>query len=214
MKDTMEDARSYGGQIDDVLIDTGRGLITARELDMTIDEYVSNLRNPDDIYNNKPMIYNGLLESIYRRNIRHILPKTYNNDYELLDQIFKNIYLYLCYIFNYVPNISAFCNHLVHIDISNCYNINTGFYRKDGSKVNINTYNIYKNWQRICDGDLFGHIVHTGSVGGIFTAKVKGYSDAPQNVAPPALGITPQLSESQLASVAGMIAPEIPAKDE
>lgn len=113
-------------------------------------------------------------------------------------------------MFNYVPNISTFCNHLVHIDISNCYNINNGFYRKDGSKVNNNTYSIYKNWQQICDGDLFGYIAQTGSVGGIFVAKVKGYSDQPQQQPQIQVNITPAIDEKQLAAITGGAAPIAP----
>lgn len=199
--------------IDDVLIDCERGVLTVSDIQNTIDEYLDSLRNPDDIYSNKPMIFNGLLELIYRRNIKRVLPNTYNNDYELLDDIFRNIYLYLCYMFNYVPNISTFCNHLVHIDISNCYNINNGFYRKDGSKVNNNTYSIYKNWEQICNGDLFGHIAQTGSVGGIFVAKVKGFSDQPQPGPQITVNLAPGIEEKQLARLAASVVPGLPESD-
>lgn len=199
--------------VDDVLIDCERGVLTVSDIQNTIDEYMDSLRNADDIYNNKPMIFNGLLELIYKRNIKRILPNTYNNDYELLDDIFRNIYLYLCYMFNYVPNISTFCNHLVHIDISNCYNISNGFYRKDGSRVNNNTYSIYKNWQQLCDGDLFEHIAQTGSVGGIFVAKVKGYTDQPQPGPQITVNLAPGIEEKQLARLAASIVPGLPESD-
>lgn len=196
--------------IDDVLIDCERGIISASDIQTTIEEFLDTLRNPDDIYSNKPMIFNGLLEYIYKRNVKRILPNTYNNDYELLDDIFRNIYLYLCYMFNYVPNISTFCNHLCHIDMNNIYNIKTGFNIIDGSKVNINSMRICKNWDSICNGDLFGHIAQTGSVGGIFVAKVKGFSDQPQPGPAVTVNLAPGIEEKQLARLAAAIVPELP----
>ena len=199
--------------VDDVLIDCERGVLTVSDIQNTIDEYMDSIRNPDDIYDNKPMIFNGLLELIYRRNIKRILPNTYNYDYELLDDIFRNIYLYLCYMFNYVPNISTFCNHLVHIDMTNIYNIKTGFNIVDGSKVNMRHIAICKNWDAICNGDLFGHIAQTGSVGGIFVAKVKGFSDQPQPGPAITFHLVPGIEEKQLARLAAAIVPELPESD-
>ena len=190
------------GEIDDILVENKQGqIITQSDIQRTIDIYINGLRDPESIYNNKPMIFNGLLEAIYRKNIKYILPNTYNNDYELLDSIFINIYINLCYTFSYIPSVLIFCNHLVKIDISNKYNIKTGFYRDSDAKVNNNIRLICKKWESMCNSDLFANIAHNNSVGCIFIAKVKGYTDQPQQTPQINVTVTPSLDEKMLEAI-------------
>ena len=199
------------GEIDDILVENKEGkIITQSDIQRTIDIYINGLRDPESIYNNKPMIFNGLLEVIYRRNIKYILPNTYNLDYELLDSIFINIYINLCYTFSYIPSVLSFCNHLVKIEVSGIYTIQSGFYRPDGSKINNRFIEICKKWESFCTSDLFDNIAHNNSVGCIFIAKVKGYTDQPQPAPQIQVNITPAIDEKQLQALTGGAAPIAP----
>ena len=198
------------GEIDDILVENKEGkIITQSDIQRTIDIYINGLRDPESIYNNKPMLFMGLLEAIYRRNIKYILPDSYNNDYELLDSIFINIYINLCYSFGYIPSCSTFLIHLVHVSTINLFSIKTGFYR-DNSKVNNNTYSILKKWESLSNSDLFNNVAHTGSIGGMFVLKVKGFSDQPQQQPQIQVNITPAIDEKQLAALTGGAAPIAP----
>jgi hypothetical protein len=190
------------GEIDDILVENKQGqIITQSDIQRTIDIYINGLRDPESIYNNKPMIFNGLLEAIYRKNIKYILPNTYNLDYELLDSIFINIYINLCYTFSYIPSVLSFCNHLVKIEVSGIYTIQSGFYRPDGSKINNRFIEICKKWESFCTSDLFDNIAHNNSVGCIFIAKVKGYTDQPQPAPQINVTVTPSLDEKMLEAI-------------
>ena len=198
-------------QPEEILVSCEAGIITSSDIQKSINEYLERLHDPNDIYGNKPMIFNGLLEFIYVRNLQRIFSVDRYNDYMLLDTIFNRIYLNLCYSFSYVPMVTVFCNHLIHLDIANIYTI------KDGLRVNNNSNREYNNklnlliskWISVCDSDLFTHIAHTGSIGGMFLAKVKGYSDQPQQSITIALE-TPRIDEKQLTRLAATPAPQLP----
>lgn len=198
-------------QPEEILVSCEAGIITSSDIQKSINEYLSKLHDPNDIYCNKPMLFNGLLEYIYVRNLQRIFSVERYNDYMLLDTIFNRIYLNLCYSFSYVPMVTVFCNHLIHLDIANIYTI------KDGLRVNNNSNREYNNklnlliskWLSVCDSDLFTHIAHTGSIGGMFLAKVKGYSDQPQQSITIALE-TPRIDEKQLTRLATTPAPQLP----
>ena len=70
-------------------------------------------------------------------------------------------------------------------------------------------YSYILKWIEVCDSDLFTHIAHTGSIGGMFLAKVKGYSDQPQQSITIALE-TPRIDEKQLTRLAATPAPQLP----
>lgn len=198
-------------QPEEILVSCEAGIITSSDIQKSINEYLEKLHDPNDIYCNKPMLFNGLLEYIYVRNLQRIFSVDRYNDYMLLDTIFNRIYLNLCYSFSYVPMVTIFCNHLIHLDIANIYTI------KDGLRVNNNSNREYNNklnlliakWLSVCDSDLFTHIAHTGSIGGMFLAKVKGYSDQPQQQINIAIE-TPRIDEKQLARLAVTPAPQLP----
>ena len=84
--------------IDNVILEYNDIVITEYELEKHINQYIETLNNPDDIYK-LHRTFNGLLLYLYKHLIRYVLPNNYNNDYELLDTIFTDIYIPLCYLY-------------------------------------------------------------------------------------------------------------------
>ena len=64
-------------------------------------------------------------------------------------------------------------------------------------------------WQQYCDSDLFNHIAQTNSVGGMFVAKVRGYSDTPQQTPQITVNLSPMIDAKQLQTIAA----EMPKND-
>ena len=160
-----------------VLVKSERGFLTELDIQNSIEAYKDTLIDPDELFNNKSFRFNGLLRYIHSHNIKSILPNTRRYNYELLDNIFCNIYIPLCYIYNHVPSVSNFICHLIQSDINNIYDIKTGTYRSYGSKVNPELQRFVLKWDSICDSDLVDYITHTNSIGGIFRAKTKGFQE-------------------------------------
>lgn len=198
-------------QPEEILVSCEAGIITSSDIQKSINEYLAKLHDPNDIYSNKPLIFNGLLEHIYTRNLQRILGDNTYNDYDLINTIFYRIYINLCYSFSYIPLLTVFTNHLVHIDINNIYSIKNGIrFTNDSNGIyNNKLYSYILKWIEVCDSDLFTHIAHTGSIGGMFLAKVKGYSDQPQQQITIELQ-TPRIDEKQLTRLAATPAPELP----
>ena len=198
-------------QPEEILVSCEAGIITSSDIQRSINEYLAKLHDPNDIYCNKPMIFNGLLEHIFTKNIKHIIPNSNFINYELLDDIFNRIYLNLCYSFSYVPMVTTYTSHLIHVDISYIYTIKNGLRLDNDSnrEYNIKLYSLVSKWLTVCDSDLFNHITQTGSIGGMFLAKVKGYSDQPQQQINIAIE-TPRIDEKQLARLAVTPAPQLP----
>ena len=194
------------------LVTTDNGNITEYDIQECIDRYIDTLKDPNDIYNNKTMSFNGLLRFIYNTKLKHIVKHSNDHDYNypVLDSIFTSIYLPLCYKFNHVPSVSNYCNHLINIYISNIYDIRTGLYRPDyTAKVNPITRSYITKWDEMCDTDLVDYIVHTNSIGGIFRAKTKGFREEQ----PIKLEISvqaPTLDTKQLDRIANTETPILP----
>ena len=189
---------------EDILISCKAGVITTGDIQRSIDNYLDSLHDPSDIYNNKPMLFNGLLEYIYRHNIKHLIPDNlYTYDWDLLNDIFINIYINLCYTFNYIPMVSTYILHLVHANISYIYTIKDGI-RCDNSKVNTKITNYLKIWSEYSDSDLFNHIAQNNSVGGMFVAKVRGYTDQPQITPAVQITLAPTIDAKQLEAAAAL----------
>jgi hypothetical protein len=193
-------------EVDNILVRYNDMVITEYDLENCINRYLSTLINPDDIYKNH-RLFNGMLLYLYKHLIVYILPDTYNNDYDLLDGIFMNIYIPLCYIYNHIPSISNF-SILTRLQYSYIYDLHTGTY-KDGSIVNNKSKQIVKKWIDICDGELLENIMHTNSVGSMFVAKVHGFRE--DNIASVNITVNqPVITETQLNSIALTGMPELP----
>lgn len=207
MKTKIKEIPKNNYEIDSILVSCKAGVITTKDIQISINNYLDTLYKPEEIYNNKPMLFNGLLEYIYRHNIKHLLQynETNNNyNWEFLNDVFINIYLNLCYSFNYLPMVSTFVYHMVHINIQYIYTIKNGLY-SNGEKVISNANEYIKEWLEYCDSDLFNHIAQNNSVGGMFVAKVRGYSDTPNPAAAITVNLTPNIDEKQLKSIAAML---------
>ena len=195
--------------VEDKLIEYNGLIITNYDLELCINNYISTLPIPEDIYKNHKL-FNGMLLFIYNHLIKYILPETYNNDYELFDNIFNNIYIPLCYRYNHIASVNNFCI-LIHVDYNQFYDIKSGMY-KDGSKVNNNTSRIIKNWITICNSELIEEVTHKNSIGAMFLAKVHGFRED-NNTSVSITVNLPQVSESQLQKLASGVIPELPNSD-
>jgi len=207
MKTKIKEIPKNSYEIDNILVSCKAGVITTKDIQISINNYMDTLYKPEEIYNNKPMLFNGLLEYIYKHSIKHLLQynETNNNyNWEFLNDVFINIYLNLCYSFNYLPMVSTFVYHMVHINIQYIYTIKNGLY-SNGEKVISNANEYIKEWLEYCDSDLFNHIAQNNSVGGMFVAKVRGYSDQPNPAAAITVNLTPNIDEKQLKTIAAML---------
>lgn len=196
--------------IEDKLIEYNGLIVTNYDLGLCIDNYLSTLPFPDEIYKNHKL-FNGLLLYIYNHVIKSLIPETYNNDYELLDNIFCDIYIPLCYRFGHIPTISNSCI-LTGLQFSYVYDIKTGLY-KDGSTVNNKSKYIIQKWIDICNSELIDEIIHRNSIGAMFLAKVHGFREDNQSQITINVNV-PQISEKQLSSLASGMIPEMPNSDE
>lgn len=160
------------------LIDYNGIQIFNSDIDILCDEYINSLSNPDMIY--KPMCYTGMLEYIYKRLLKNILDKSKtgnNNDYDLLNNVFYEIYLPLCYKYLITPSVLGF-TVFCHLSNENISDIRNGVYRSNGSKVNIKHNQIVKNWYTVCESGLYNKAVESNGIGAIFILKSKyGYQE-------------------------------------
>ena len=192
------------------LVTSDRGTITEYDIQECIDRYSNTLHNPEELYNNKSMLFNGLLRYIYTHKIRYVLPETLQHDYKLLDSIFINIYIPLTMYFNRVPSVNTFCNHLINIYIDDIYDTRTGTHRPShNSKVNPITRAYIAKWDELCNTELIDYIVHTSSIGGIFRAKTKGFREE-QTIKLEVSQDAPTLDTKQIDSIVNTELPELP----
>ena len=150
------------------------------------DEYISRLPDSNSIY--KSAVFAGMLRYIYYHKLKYVIEtdkvnrNAKQNNYKLLDDIFYNIYIYLCSLYNIVPSIIQFCV-LVDIDNTTVSDINKGIFRSNGSKANeVNTQTV-KKWYAVCESMLLSKAQNESSIGSIFALKANyGYRDNFQQV--------------------------------
>lgn len=192
------------------LVTSEKGSISEYDINQCIEEYKQRLLNPDDLYNNKSMCFNGLLRYIYTTRLKSILPNKPPYDYKLYDDIFNNIYIPLSMMFNRVVSVSTFCNHLISLYIENVYDIRTGLYRPEyTSKVNPIIRSYIAKWDEVCNTELVDYVVHNNSIGGMFRLKTKGFREEQ----PIKLEISvqaPTLDTKQLDRIANTETPILP----
>ena len=147
------------------------------DIDFYCQEYIDNLPDEQLIY--KTPTFTGLLEYLYRKVIKNVVIKDYTGyDYNLLDNIFYNIYIPLTAKYGFTPSIIQFCT-LVKIDNSNLTDVKNGLRRKDNTTVNKNSQQKVKKWYSTCESALFSRAVDTNSIGSIFALKsVYQYNDS------------------------------------
>ena len=144
--------------------------IYQNEIDILCNDYMNSigLNNASEL---KAMQFNGMLLYIYNNKLKYIFPKSYKNDYDLLNDIFFNIYIPLCYRYGYCPTILQFCTMLVNIDNTNISDIKNGVYRGNEYKVNPNTTQTVKKWYSVCENGLLNKAIETNGIGSIFALK-------------------------------------------
>lgn len=147
------------------------------------DEYINRLPDSSMIY--KSTVFAGMLKYIYRQCIRDIIETDRNNNtlkrnennYKLLDDIFNNIYIYLCSLYNIVPSIIQFCV-LVDIDNTTVSDLRKGKYRTNGMEANPANSQTVQKWYAVCESMLLSKATNESSIGSIFALKANyGYRD-------------------------------------
>lgn len=144
-----------------------------------MDNYIASLPDANMIY--KSAVFTGLLDSIYKRLLKPVITNDYgvNNrqyDYKVLNDIFYNIYIPLCYRFDITPTVIAFCVlcNISNKAISGIHN--HGFY--SDNKVNKTITGIIEKWYQVCESGLLNRAISSNSIGSIFALKsVYQYSD-------------------------------------
>ena len=104
--------------------------------------------------------------------------KAYNSyNYTVLDNIFNNLYIPLCYKYGLCPTVIQFAV-LVNTPNGNLTDIKNGVYRNDGAKANPAWTQTVKNWYQVCESATIGKALNESSIGAMFVAKsVYNYSD-------------------------------------
>lgn len=171
--------------IDNIILSTGNIEVYQSEIQQLCDEYIASLPDESMIY--KSTVFSGMLSYIYRNKLKYIIYKskeqnninTYNNDYELLNDIFNSVFITLCTRFNILPTVLQFCV-LCDLPRDMITDLKQGIYRHDGSKVNTRTCQIVKNWFNTCESMTLSRAANESSIGSIFVSKaLYGYSDTP-----------------------------------
>lgn len=162
--------------ITDILVKTEKGFIVWSDIETAIEEYKLKLPNPDFLYT-KSITFEGLIRYLYRRVIEPIIPKSHNHNYDVLDDIFNNIYVPLCNLFGFQLNILLFCL-LCNIDTYNINIIGRGR-NTDGSPVtNHELVSHVQKWQTACEAGLYSNVSNHSSIGSMFLLKsVYGYRE-------------------------------------
>lgn len=147
------------------------------DIQLYCDEYINSLPDESMVY--KPAVFSGLLLYIYNHCIKQLCIKDKSNrlNFNLLDNIFYNIYIPLCYRYNITPKIITFCANLVMIDNGHISDIYRGV-NNYGEKVSRDSEEIVKKWYGICESGLVEKTVENNGIGSMFLLKAKyGYRD-------------------------------------
>lgn len=167
---------AYNGEIDDIIIKSKYGIITRCMLDRCINDYKSLLPNEEYLYT-KAQTFNGLIRYLYNKLICHVLPNTFTNDYKILNDIFFKLYIPLCNIYSFTPNVLLFCN-LCNISSEQVYIYNNNVISESNSANKNNIIQIIKAWTREAEAALVSNVSDHSSIGSMFLLKAKyGYRE-------------------------------------
>ena len=163
-------------QNDLILLNSGDIDIYDSDLDIACESYLSRLRDPELIYKSSNTFL-GLLSYVRRTVLKPIINFTrydkakYN--YELLNDIYNNVYIKLCSDYDKTPIIITFCEYLVDIDSEYICDIHTG--RQKASPAAAATV---KKWYSDSRGANLSKVVDNNSIGAMFNLKANhGMSD-------------------------------------
>lgn len=204
--------------IEDIILTDEQIEIYRNEISVLCSQYIQSL--PDETMIYKSTVFSGMLNYLYRNKIRYIIEQYrndnnlnhYNNNYELLDSIFNNIYIDLCSRYNIVPSIIQFCV-FCNIDNGTLSDIRNGIYRDNGYKVNSEKCQTVKKWFNTCESMLLSKATNENSIGSIFALKSNfGYVE--KGSEPPTAETLTQSTPEQIAErYKDAKRPEIPVLD-
>lgn len=195
-----------------VILEYNGMTLYADDIAVVCDDYINSLPDQSMIY--KSTVFSGMLDSIYKRCIKNIIPEKYNLDFTLLDNIFNNIYIPLCYRYNKVPTIIQFCI-LVNIDNGHISDLKNGVYRSNGSKANTANSQTVKKWFSVCESALLDKAISESSIGSIFALKANfGYRDNQTITLETPSQIPHETAEQIAAKHANAMLPEKPVFDD
>lgn len=185
-------------------IKTSQGIeVYESKIHELVDEYISDLDNPDDIKTNRGL-FTGMIKYLYMQYFKH--NSLDYNDIELLDNIF-NIYTSLCYRYGKRPTLLNFSIMIgISMDTLNSWKREEtrGYiyfdsmgdriydfpawrlhhpnedYRQEISSSHSETV---KKWLKECESTLVDGAIESNSIGCIFALKANyGYVETAQRI--------------------------------
>lgn len=177
---------------------SGQEIYTHRIKELA-DEYINNLDNLKDIYNNKNNLFDGMIKYIYLYYFKNN-PVNYD-DTEELNNIW-DIYTMLCYKYNRNPIIIEFCGLInIHRDTLHSWKNENArafkYYTVTGERISnllvwktqhpneeyrqepsFSHADMVKKWQAECEKIQYRNATERGGVGSIFVLKADyGYTE-------------------------------------
>ena len=163
------------------LVTTERGSVTEYDIEQAIEEYTHKLPNPELLYT-KAITFEGLVRYIYNHCISNIMPNTNNRyNYNALDNVFNNIYIPLCSIYGFQPNIILFTS-LCGIDYRYVMRLDHGKRTTDRPTTPPKELQaLVQKWHNVCESGLYSNVANHSSIGSMFLLKsVYGYQEQQQ----------------------------------
>lgn len=159
--------------LDDVIIQCDKGIVTRTDIENACNEYLDTLPVKDMIYKNQNMFI-GLLLYIYRNILYKYTKDNYRYNYKVLDSIFDNIYMPLCLLYGYTPNIYMFCTFL-NLNSSYIYSMlnSSGLYNSDGTNISKDKLTYLKKWHNTSESMIANRALEQNSIGSLFILKSK-----------------------------------------
>ena len=183
-----------------ILAQSDKGSIAWDDIENAINIYKLKLPNPDFLYT-KSITFEGLIRFLYTSVIQPIIPDSKYHDYELLDNIFNNIYVPLCSLFGFQLNILLFCL-LTNIDFNNINCAAQGRTTSGDVRANRQAVSYVQKWKAACESGLFSNVSNHSSIGSMFLLKsVYGYQEQ-QTIRIETDSSAPRLDTKQLQTLA------------
>lgn len=194
------------------LVTTERGSITEYDIEQAIEEYKSKLPNPEMLYT-KAITFEGLIRYIYSHCISKIIPNNNNRyNYKALDNVFNNIYIPLCSIYGFQPNIILFTS-LCGIDYRYVMRLDNGKRTTDRPTTPPRELQaLVQKWHNICESGLYSNVANHSSIGSMFLLKsVYGYQEQQQTRIEVTID-APQLDTKQIDRIISTNTPQLPGE--